>query len=120
MTALLTTHILDLTHGSPASGVMIELYYKEDTKTECVLLKTAVTNDDGKLDKPLLSKEEAKIGIYEITFHIGAYFRSKETSLPNPAFLETVPVRFSLSDPTAHYHVPLLVSPWGYQVYRGS
>ena len=116
----LTTHILDLTHGTPASSVTIELFIQEETTSEWKRLKIVVTNYDGRLDDPLLTEEEMKIGIYELVFHVGEYFRKKDVILPDPPFLELVPVRFGISDVKAHYHVPLLVSPWGYQVYRGS
>lgn len=115
----ITTHILDLTHGTPASNVTIELFIEEGT-SGWKRLKTVVTNDDGRLDHSLLTEEEMKIGIYELVFHVGEYFRIKDVILPDPPFLELVPVRFGISDVNAHYHVPLLVSPWGYQVYRGS
>ncbi|MCM3599863.1 hydroxyisourate hydrolase [Robertmurraya korlensis] len=116
----LTTHILDLTHGLPASNVPIELYSQDGNSTEWILLKTDVTNDDGRLDSPLVSEKEIKAGCYELVFHIGTYFRSKNIDLPDPPFLDKIPVRFNIVDTTVHYHVPLLVSPWGYQVYRGS
>lgn len=116
----LTTHILDLTHGQPASKVKIELYFSETAQGEWQLLKTAVTNSDGRLDHPFLSEKEIQIGNYELVFHIGDYFRKKEIKLPDPPFLDKIPVRFGISNPESHYHVPLLVSPWGYQVYRGS
>lgn len=115
----LTTHILDLTHGVPAAGVTVELYSYQDGH-EKQHKKTSVTNSDGRLDEPLLSPEETKIGDYEIIFYIGEYFRKKDTALQEPLFLDVVPVRFGISDAGSHYHVPLLVSPWGYQVYRGS
>ncbi|MGG0718237.1 hydroxyisourate hydrolase [Robertmurraya massiliosenegalensis] len=114
----LTTHILDLTHGAPASNVKIELYIQCDDEWQ--LLMSTVSNSDGRIDKPLLSAENMISGVYELIFHIGEYFQSKQLDLPEPAFLDKVPVRFSIADTTAHYHVPLLVSPWGYQVYRGS
>jgi 5-hydroxyisourate hydrolase len=116
----LTTHILDLTHGTPANNVIIELFFQEEPSSEWKLVKTAVTNSDGRLDEPFLTEAEMLVGNYELIFHIGDYFRRKEINLPDPAFLELVPIRFGLSDANAHYHVPLLVSPWGYQVYRGS
>ncbi|MBY0095763.1 hydroxyisourate hydrolase [Mesobacillus maritimus] len=116
----LTTHLLDLTHGTPANDVTIELFYQADPSSEWKLVKTAVSNSDGRLDEPFLTGEEISIGNYEMIFHIGAYFRKKEVKLPDPPFLELVPIRFGISDTNRHYHVPLLVSPWGYQVYRGS
>jgi 5-hydroxyisourate hydrolase len=114
----LTTHILDLTHGTPAADVDIQLM--KITDSTHTLLKTAVTNEDGRLNEPLLSGEEMMVGEYELLFFIGDYFRGKEVSLPEPAFLNKISVRFGISDADSHYHVPLLVSPWGYQVYRGS
>ncbi len=115
----ITTHILDLTHGIPASHVKIELFIQEET-SGWTHVKTTATNEDGRLDDPLLTEEEMKIGNYELIFHVGGYFRNKGITLPDPPFLELVPVRFGISDINKHYHVPLLVSPWGYQVYRGS
>ena len=114
----LTTHILDLTHGQPAGNVTIELYYLSNK--EWYLIKTAITNSDGRLDRPFLSAEEMKMGTYELNFHIGEYFRSKDMPLPDPLFLDQVPVRFGISNLNSHYHVPLLISPYGYQIYRGS
>jgi 5-hydroxyisourate hydrolase len=114
----LTTHVLDLSHGQPASNVKVELFFSE--AQEWQFIKTVVTNSDGRLDEPLITENEVKIGTYELVFHVGDYFRSKNIEVPNPAFLEQVPVRFGISDIERHYHVPLLISPWGYQVYRGS
>ncbi|ALC82267.1 MULTISPECIES: hydroxyisourate hydrolase [Bacillus] len=114
----LTTHILDLTHGIPASRVKIELYSIEQSNRS--LLANSITNKDGRVDKPLLSEEKMVSGEYELLFYIGDYFKEKETPLPDPPFLNVVSVRFGIADPGSHYHVPLLVSPWGYQVYRGS
>lgn len=116
----LTTHILDLTHGLPAPNVVIELYFLETLLGPRHFLKKSLTNSDGRLDHPLLSETELKIGNYELLFHIGDYFRGKNLDLPNPAFLDQVPVRFGISNTESHYHVPLLVSPYGYQIYRGS
>jgi 5-hydroxyisourate hydrolase len=103
----LTTHVLDIAHGRPAAGVEIELARLGPR----LVLTTAVTNADGRTDDPLLSVTEA--GEYELVFAVGAYFGDH-------AFLDRVPVRFRISDPDAHYHVPLLVSPWAYSTYRGS
>ncbi|MCM3440568.1 hydroxyisourate hydrolase [Metabacillus halosaccharovorans] len=114
----LTTHILDLTHGIPAADVLVQLLRLEDEKAS--LIKSVRTNGDGRIDLPLLSVEEMWIGEYELLFFIGDYFRGKELPLPEPAFLDKVSIRFGVADVNAHYHVPLLVSPWGYQVYRGS
>lgn len=115
MPGRLTTHVLDTANGYPAAGVEIELFEIEDGKRS--LLKTVHTNGDGRVDEPLLEGEELSRTIYEIVFHAGAYFAEKDNS---PAFLDEVPVRFGVSDPDSHYHVPLLVSPWSYTTYRGS
>ncbi|MBD8070103.1 hydroxyisourate hydrolase [Bacillus sp. PS06] len=116
----LTTHILDITHGKPAANVNIDLYVAVESSTSLEFRKTVTTNEDGRIDAPLLTDEELTVGEYELIFHIGDYFRTKSLELAEPHFLEKVPVRFSVSEVGAHYHVPLLVSPWGYQVYRGS
>lgn len=118
----ITSHILDLTHGQPASDVTIDLYFSEslESRGNWKWLITANTNSDGRLDQPLLSGKEMKRGHYELIVHIGDYFRSKALDLPDPSFLEQVPIRFGVANPFGHYHVPLLISPWGYQVYRGS
>ncbi|HZH62760.1 MAG TPA: hydroxyisourate hydrolase [Metabacillus sp.] len=114
----LTTHILDLTHGIPAADVLIQLSRLEESGA--IVIKSARTNQDGRLDEPLLLGEEMQIGEYELLFYIGGYFRGKDVSLPEPAFLDKVSIRFGIAEEGVHYHVPLLVSPWGYQVYRGS
>ncbi|RSL32424.1 hydroxyisourate hydrolase [Salibacterium salarium] len=114
----LTTHILDLTHGHPASYVFIELYHiEQESRTQ---LTTATTNEDGRVSAPLLTAEQMQSGEYELVFHIDEYFENKEIPIADPPFLGKVAVRFGIADSTQHYHVPLLVSPWGYQVYRGS
>jgi 5-hydroxyisourate hydrolase len=114
----LTTHILDLTHGVPAANVTIQLSKLEESTS--FILKTTITNEDGRLNEPLLPVEEVREGEYELLFSIGDYFREKGMVLPEPAFLDKVSIRFGIADCNAHYHVPLLISPWGYQVYRGS
>lgn len=114
----LTTHVLDIASGQPAANVKIELYMLRFQKREW--LKTVVTNGDGRLDFPLLLPEEMEACEYEFVFHIGDYFKGVGVKLPEPPFLDKVPVRFGISDLTSHYHVPLLISPYGYQVYRGS
>ena len=102
----LTTHVLDTARGRPAAGVAIELL-----NAGREVLTTAVTNADGRTDEPLLTELEA--GPYELVFAVGDYFGEA-------TFLDRVPVRFNVADPHAHYHVPLLVSPWSYSTYRGS
>lgn len=107
MNAKLSTHVLDTAHGKPAAGMTITLSRGGQ------LLKTVKTNADGRADAPLLSADEMVAGEYELTFHVGDYFGSRE-------FLDRVPVRFTITNATASYHVPLLCSPWAYSTYRGS
>jgi 5-hydroxyisourate hydrolase len=109
----LTTHVLDTARGRPAAGVTIEL------RSEGMLLATTRTNADGRTDEPLLAGEALTAGEYEILFHVGDYFADAGLAA-TPPFLDRVPVRFSIGDVSAHYHVPLLVSPWAYSTYRGS
>lgn len=114
----LSTHVLDTMHGKPAAGVEIALHAIEGEYRQ--LLKTMLTNNDGRTDAPLLAGEEYRPGEYELVFRVGAYFRSKGVNLPQPAFLDRIPIRFAMADADGHYHVPLLVSPWSYSTYRGS
>ena len=109
MPGILSTHVLDTTQGRPAAGMKIELHSSDRAS----LIKTVETNADGRTDAPLLSGDELVAGAYELVFHVGDYFGEKR-------FLDRVPVRFIISDPSAKYHVPLLVSPWAYSTYRGS
>ena len=117
-TGRLSTHVLDTASGKPAAGVRVVL--SEIGASARGLLKEAVTNADGRTDTPLISGEPLRVGTYEITFHAGDYFRSTGASIPTPAFLDVVPIRFGISEPEGHYHVPLLVSPWSFSTYRGS
>jgi len=105
----LTTHVLDTMRGRPAAGITIELWSVDQSK----MLKSVRTNADGRTDSPLLSGEEMSAGTYELVFFVGDYFGERK-------FLDRVPVRFIVSDASAKYHVPLLVSPWSYSTYRGS
>ncbi len=115
----LTTHVLDTARGRPAAGLRIDFSLVEgDGRTR--LLKTVTTNADGRSAAPLLGPAEMKAGRYELLFHVGAYFRAAGSAVPDPPFLDQVPVRFAIAEPDAHYHVPLLVSPWSYLTYRGS
>jgi 5-hydroxyisourate hydrolase len=114
----LTTHILDTHGGVPAAGVAITLRRVTDGKAET--LATTVTNADGRTDAPLLTPEATQPGLYEIDFAIGPYFRGRGVALPEPAFLETVTVRFGIADTSRHWHVPLNCSPYCYTTYRGS
>lgn len=109
----LTTHVLDTANGRPAAGLTIELYRLEGDRAD--RLRTARTNLDGRTDEPMLSGTDFIPGQYELRFHVGEYF-----ALETAAFLEIVPVRFAIADGAAHYHVPLLASPYGYSTYRGS
>jgi 5-hydroxyisourate hydrolase len=116
--ARLSTHVLDTMNGKPAAGVKIELYALDGAARN--LVKTVATNSDGRTDAPLLTGEAYKPGRYELVFHIGDYFRGLGASLPDPAFLDVVPLRFGIAEADGHYHVPLLASPWSYSTYRGS
>ena len=114
----LTTHVLDTARGCPAKGINLELWEISQLGQK-TLLKTTVTNADGRTDNPLLT-EDLAIGIYELVFIVGDYFASYSEALPNPPFLNRIPIQFGIADATTHYHVPLLVSPWSYSTYRGS
>ena len=115
--ARLTTHVLDTATGKPAAGLAITLYRVSGNSHR--KLKTVTTNADGRCDAPLLSGAEFKTGQYELVFAAGAYFRALGIELPDPLFLDEVPIRFGMAE-QAHYHVPLLISPYGYSTYRGS
>jgi len=112
----LTTHVLDTANGRPGSGIRIKLFSLDGGRK---LLTTAVTNQDGRTDGPLLDEAAFKAGQYELEFSVGAYFAAAGNELADPPFLDDVVIRVSLAD-NSHYHVPLLVSPWGYSTYRGS
>ena len=117
-TGRLTTHVLDTAAGKPAAGLQIELFRLEAGEREA--LASVRTNADGRCDGPLLAGEALAPGTYELVFHVGNYLRAQGVALTEPAFLDLVPVRFGIGDAAAHYHVPLLVSPYGYSTYRGS
>ena len=115
----LTTHVLDTALGKPAAGMKIKLMRMRGEEAE--LIRTVVTNADGRVDGgPILADAEFAAGIYTLLFHAGDYMRRIGTPLSEPAFLDIIPIRFGISDTTAHYHVPLLISPYGYSTYRGS
>ncbi len=114
----LTTHVLDTAAGVPAAGLALELYRIDaDTAT---LMKAVVLNHDGRADAPLLAGSALLPGRYRLVFAVGAYFRGRGLQLPEPPFLDRVPLDFGVADASLHYHVPLLVSPWSYSTYRGS
>ena len=114
----LTTHVLDTAHGCPAAGMRIDLFRLDGEARS--LVTSVETNADGRYDGPLAEGEAFGAGTYEIVFHAGAYFRGRDIDLPDPPFIDLVPVRFGIASPGDHYHVPLLVSPYGYATYRGS
>ena len=109
----LTTHVLDTALGKPAAGLVIELWAGERH------IATVTTNADGRADKPMLEGDAFKVGHYELRFHAGDYLR-RGTKLAEPLFLDVIPIRFGIADASQHYHVPLLLSPFGYSTYRGS
>ena len=113
----LTTHVLDTASGKPAAGLKIALYRVSGNSHKKI--KDVTTNADGRCDAPLLEGKEFKTGQYELIFFAGDYMRGAGVALPDPAFLDQVPLRFGMSEET-HYHVPLLISPYGYSTYRGS
>jgi 5-hydroxyisourate hydrolase len=112
----LTTHVLDTARGVPAAGLRITLDRIEGERRE--RLAEAVTNGDGRTDAPILPQGRFAPGLYELTFHAGDYLRGWGAPLTEPAFLDLVPIRFGME--SGHYHVPLLLSPFGYSTYRGS
>ncbi|MFZ5608115.1 MAG: hydroxyisourate hydrolase [Pseudomonadota bacterium] len=114
----LTTHVLDTAHGCPAAGMRVWLYACKTDSTRLCL--EAATNADGRCAGPLLDGAAFKAGRYRLDFAVADYFRARGVSLPDPPFLETVSIHFGIADPKSHYHVPLLVSPFGYTTYRGS
>ncbi|MEM8786818.1 MAG: hydroxyisourate hydrolase [Pseudomonadota bacterium] len=117
MSGYLTTHVLDTARGCPAEGLIIELFQIEGD--ERTLLKTLTTNRDGRTDEPILPADRFATGTYEIVFHAGAYLDAVGVPPESPRFLDVIPLRFGMSE-ASHYHVPLLLSPFGYATYRGS
>ena len=114
----LSTHVLDTHLGKPAAGVRIRLF--EVGASARGLLAQSVTNADGRTDAPLISGQPLRIGVYELEFSIGDYFRARGTPMAAPGFIDVVPLRFGIAEPEGHYHVPLLATPWSYSTYRGS
>jgi len=114
----LTTHVLDTARGCPAQGIAISLYRVEGGTREEIA--TAITNEDGRTDAPILGSEHFAIGEYELVFDAGPYLEVTQTAVEGPRFLSKIPIRFGIAAPDSHYHVPLLLSPYGYSTYRGS
>jgi len=117
MAGYLTTHVLDTARGCPAKGLKIDLYRISGATR--VFIRSLVTNEDGRTNGQILPEAEFEIGTYELVFHAGAYLDAIGASAGAPRFLDEVPLRFGMSE-AAHYHVPLLLSPFGYSTYRGS
>ena len=115
----LTTHVLDTTRGRPAGDVEIELYALAPDGGRTLLARTR-TNADGRTDAPLIAAADARPGLFELSFHVGDYFRRFGDAVADPPFLDVVPIRFAIADREAHYHVPLVATPWSYSTYRGS
>jgi 5-hydroxyisourate hydrolase len=114
----LTTHVLDTANGCPAAGMAVRLYRFDAEGPKS--LRRLHLNGDGRADGPLLDGAALTVGRYRLVFEVAAYFRALGTALPEPAFLDEVPLDFGIADPGGHYHVPLLASPWAYSTYRGS
>jgi 5-hydroxyisourate hydrolase len=119
MGGYLTTHVLDIAQGIPASQMTIQVW-RLDATGERSLQKTVHTGANGRPEEPLLAGEELRAGPYELIFAVHTYFAAQGLAMTEPPFLGDVPLRFSIADENAHYHVPLLVSPWAYSTYRGS
>jgi hydroxyisourate hydrolase len=114
----LSTHVLDTWHGRPAAGVRIELHRVEGH--DLLPIAEARTNADGRIDAPLLDGAAVRRGRYRLTFHVGDYFRAAGVALPDPPFVDVVPVDFGIAEDGGSYHVPLVCTPWTYATYRGS
>ena len=112
----LTTHCLDTFSGKPAKGVKVDIYFITDKREK---LNSIVLNNDGRAEEPLLEGNSFKEGQYELVFFVGDYFK-RITDLPKTPFLNEIIIKFGVSNPQEHYHVPLLVTPWSYSTYRGS
>jgi 5-hydroxyisourate hydrolase len=112
----LTTHVLDTMHGCPAAGMAVSLWRQGEAAPLCEWQ----LNGDGRASGPLLAGQALQPGRYRLCFAVAAYFRAKGVALPEPPFLDVVPLDFGIADANAHYHVPLLASPWAYSTYRGS
>lgn len=116
----LTTHILDTAHGCPGKGISLRLYRCTAKGMKDILVAKTKTNSDGRCEEPLLTTKSMKVGSYRLEFDIAPYFAAKGVKLAKTPFLDMVVIQFGIADAGAHYHVPLLVSPYGYSTYRGS
>jgi 5-hydroxyisourate hydrolase len=116
--ARLSTHVLDTSRGAPAAGVRIDVHLVEHSSRRQVA--SATTNADGRTDAPLMAGDRLEIGVYELTFHAGEYFRRVGTILTDPPFLDEVVIRVGIADEGGSYHIPLLLAPYGYSTYRGA
>jgi 2-oxo-4-hydroxy-4-carboxy-5-ureidoimidazoline decarboxylase len=115
----LSTHVLDTNSGKPAAGIAVELVELSELGSSRVITR-AITNEDGRTEKPLIGGRPVPIGRYELSFAVGAYFAARGVPLSDPPFLDRIPLRFAVSEPEGHLHVPLLVTPWSFTTYRGS
>lgn len=118
MAGYLTTHVLDTARGVPAQGLRVVLHRLAGGDRR--QLRALLTNADGRTDTPILPEAEFAAGVYELEFHAGDYLDQQRFTPESPRFLDVIPIRFGISDPASHYHVPLLLSPFGYSTYRGS
>jgi 5-hydroxyisourate hydrolase len=117
MPGYLTTHVLDTARGTPAEGMEVVLYRRDgDNRTELARL---TTNADGRTDRQILPEDQFRTGKYELEFHAGAWMDKTGVPAETPRFLDIIPIRFGMSQQD-HYHVPLLISPFGFSTYRGS
>jgi 5-hydroxyisourate hydrolase len=114
----LSTHVLDISSGRPGVGVAIALFKVDGDRRS--MLKSVVTNQDGRCDAPLLQGDELQVGLYELVFDAGDYFARQGTPMTSPRFIDRVTLAFGIADANDNYHVPLVVSPWSYSTYRGS
>ena len=114
----LTTHVLDTAHGRAAVNMKIEFSVLDGAVWTPLI--TIHTNAEGRTDEPLLASDAMRAGQYQLMFHVAGYFRRAGVTLPDPPFIDQVPLQFGIADANAHYHVPLLCSPWAYSTYRGS
>ena len=116
--ASISTHVLDIARGAPAQGIAVELHLVKGAERRFIAAVT--TNADGRTDKPLASGDGLETGIYELTFHAADYFHRIGVAMTDPPFLGVVIIRVGIAEASGNYHVPLLLSPYGYSTYRGT